>query len=59
MLASASRAGVPTSRDIHGVNGGTSSRADWFTGPILTITPSSLRTAVVPLKTPRVGGTSA
>ena len=45
------------SLDIHGTNGD-GSVADTPTGPTLTATANSLRTALTPLNTPLVGGTS-
>ena len=47
------------SRDIHGTNGSASPAIARRAGPTLTPTASSLLTALLPLKTPRVGGTSA
>ena len=52
-------AGWVTSREIHGIGGGRDSIAFAAAGPTRTDTESSLRTALAPLKTPRVGGTSA
>ena len=51
--------GAAASRDIHGTNGGASPLMPASAGPTLTPTASSLRTALMPLYTPRVGGTSA
>ena len=51
-----------TSRDTQGMCVGTSWAImawPWPVAPTRTATASSLRTALTPLKTPRVGGTSA
>ncbi len=45
--------------DIHGTNAGTSPGRAGCAAPTATATASSLRTALNPLNTPRVGGTSA